>query len=797
MPRPCCAFARVSLIVAAVVIAPWLAAQSGWTISRVNVPEVNAAGNIAYGNGRFVVTVFGSSVSPAVAWSADGVTWTAGKLPGGTSAGVIFVGGAFYLAKDQTIYRSSDGDTWQEVVILPAAHRLNIMATDGRALLVGSNLDGWQPMFYSADRVTFRQTAPLPGGAAPNLGQLDNLDAAGGRFFARAAFISSTGTSTGPIMVSTTDGGATWQPVTAIRSTNFITSGNGRLMAYGPISTNGGATFADSISTTTDGVNFTHTPRPLFLPNGQTITGGQGLGYAGGRFFFLGTFYASIDGVAWAPLAADPPPPAGRRVMSGIAYGNGRYIAVGVDVPTSPPFRSTEVIATLVTPAALPVLATAPVDRAVPEGSPLTLNVTVEGSAAGLTYQWRRGGAAIAGATSATYAIAAFRAADAGLYTVEVRNLLGAVTSDAALISVGPAATAPTIASPPANMAVVAGAAASFTATVNGTAPFTYQWLRDGAPIAGATAATLTVTPALPASAGSYSVRITNAAGTITSPAGMLTVTPVSRISNLSVLTSLNSPRESFTLGYVVGGAETISKSLVIRAAGPSLAALGVSGALDDPRLELFAGAQRVGENDNWGGGTALVDAMAAVGAFPYSGPGSRDAAQSMVTTSRDNSIAISAANPTSTGLVLGEIYDATPNDTFLITTARLLNVSVLKPIGNGLTVGFTIVGSAPQAVLIRAVGPTLLGFGVANPVSDPQLALFRSGSSEPIATNDNWGGTATLVSAFTNVGAFGLPATSRDAALLATLAPGGYSVVVTGVAGAAGSALVEVYEAP
>jgi hypothetical protein len=271
----------------------------------------------------------------------------------------------------------------------------------------------------------------------------------------------------------------------------------------------------------------------------------------------------------------------------------------------------------------------------------------------------------------------------------------------------------------------------------------------------------------------------------------------MSRISNLSILTSLGSPQEKFTLGYVVGGSPLISKSLVIRAAGPALAALGVAGVLDDPRLEFFAGPLKVGENDNWGGGAALADAMAVVGAFPYGSATSKDAAQSVVTTTRDNSITISAASSTGSGLVLGEIYDATPNDAFLSTSARLLNVSVLKPIGAGLTVGFTIAGGAPKSVLLRAVGPTLASFGVDSSSADPQLALFRSGASEPMMSNDNWGDGAVLAGAFANVGAFALPAGSRDAALLATLAPGGYSAVVTGAAGAAGNVLVEVYEVP
>ncbi len=784
------------LALALLGFAPLGRAQTGWTLTRPTLPDALGIGAIAYGNGRFVATLSGSSVTPATGWSTDGVTWTAGQLRGGSSSAVVFVGGSFYLAIDNKIHRSADGDAWQEVAVISGARRLSLIATDGRALLVGSNLDGWQPMFYSSDRVTFRATAPLPEGSAPNLGQLDYLGAAGGRFFARATLIRASNNTGGTIVVSTADGGATWTPVSAIPSTNFMGSGNGRLLAYGPISTNGGVTFVDSVSSTTDGVTFTHTPRPLMLSSSQTISGGGGISYAGGRFFFLGSFYASTDGAVWAPIAT-PPPVDTSRSMIAIAYGNGRYIATGSTFPTSPPFVGAALLATLVTPAA-PVFATAPVDRAAPEGAPVTLGVTVEGSAAGLTYQWRRAGAIIAGATTANYTIAAMRPADVGLYSVEVRNALGTTTSDPALLTIGPATVAPVIAAAPINLALFAGETATFAVAANGTAPLTYQWFRDGVAIAGATAAALRIGAALSADVGSYTVSVSNAAGTVTSTAATLAVTPASRISNLSVLTSIAEIGESFRLGFVVGGAsERMGKELVIRAVGPSLAAVGVTGALNDPSLEVFAGTQSIGENDNWGGDPLAAARMAAVGAFPFSGPGSRDAAWSIFTTRRDHSVTIAAADRTGTGLVLGEVYEATANDAFFPTSPRLVNVSVLKSIGSGLTIGFTIAGTAPKAVLIRAIGPTLAGFGVSSPVADPQLQLFRSGSNQPIATNGDWSGTAELAAAFTAVGAFGLPLTSKDAVLLTTLAPGGYSVLVVGTAAGMGTALVEVYEVP
>jgi len=65
------------------------------------------------------------------------------------------------------------------------------------------------------------------------------------------------------------------------------------------------------------------------------------------------------------------------------------------------------------------------------------------------------------------------------------------------------------------------------------------------------------------------------------------------------------------------------------------------------------------------------------------------------------------------------------------------------------------------------------------------------------INSNDNWGGGAALVAAFASVGAFGLDAASRDAALLLSLTPGSYTAEVGAAGSGSGTALVEVYEVP
>jgi hypothetical protein len=282
------------------------------------------------------------------------------------------------------------------------------------------------------------------------------------------------------------------------------------------------------------------------------------------------------------------------------------------------------------------------------------------------------------------------------------------------------------------------------------------------------------------------------------------------RLINLSVLTDLTAPGDTFTLGYVVGGPGTVGeKPVVLRAAGPSLGALGVPDTLADPRLALFAGSTPNGENDNWGGTADLTAALARVGAFAYASPTSLDAAVATTLATRDNSVQISATDR-GTGKVIAEIYDATPTATFTTTTPRLLNVSVRKHLGAGLTAGFVLGGTSPTRVLIRAIGPGLAAFGVEGTVADPQLTLFNSASAR-IDSNDNWSGTPALTAAFAAVGAFALPsATSRDAALVTTLAPGNYTVEISAsatststpglpanAAAASGTALVEIYEVP
>ena len=95
------------------------------------------------------------------------------------------------------------------------------------------------------------------------------------------------------------------------------------------------------------------------------------------------------------------------------------------------------------------------------------------------------------------------------------------------------------------------------------------------------------------------------------------------------------------------------------------------------------------------------------------------------------------------------------------------------------------------KTVLIRAVGPGLTPLGVPGALADPIIELFQGTSV--IASNDDWSGTQASSLAL-GAGAFALPAASKDAVLVKTLTPGGYTVQVKGKGGA-GEVIFEVYE--
>lgn len=168
-----------------------------------------------------------------------------------------------------------------------------------------------------------------------------------------------------------------------------------------------------------------------------------------------------------------------------------------------------------------PTIATQPQNAVANQGQSATFTVAANGTAP-LTYQWRRGGASVAGGTGAALTISSAQPGDAGSYDVVVSNSAGSATSSAATLTVN---LPPTITTQPQGQAVLAPAAATFSVTATGTAPLAYQWKRNGADIAGATASAYSTAATGAADDGTvYTVSVTNMAGTTASASATLTV---------------------------------------------------------------------------------------------------------------------------------------------------------------------------------------------------------------------------------------------------------------------------------
>ncbi|HZZ57678.1 MAG TPA: immunoglobulin domain-containing protein [Opitutaceae bacterium] len=294
--------------------------------------------------------------------------------------------------------------------------------------------------------------------------------------------------------------------------------------------------------------------------------------------------------------------------------------------------------------------------------------------------------------------------------------------------------SAPQIVDQPQTLALPQGSAATLSVGATGGPPPAYQWYLDGVAIAGATLPTYTITNGQPASAGSYSVQVSNAQGTVTSAAAAVTVV---------IPPTITSSPQSTVLG----------------AGGTALLTVGVAG-------------------------TAPYQFQWLLNGQPIPG-----ATSSSITVTTEGVYTVQVAN------LAGSASSAPAQ---VGNPVRLVNLSCLASVsaGDPLIVGFVTSGPNGKAYLLRAVGPTLSQFGVSDPLSDPTLTLY-SGQTV-VQSNAGWSGAsaaANLAPVMSSVGAFPLPWGSADAALLPTVEPGSYTAQITAPAGQSGTALLEIYE--
>jgi len=228
----------------------------------------------------------------------------------------------------------------------------------------------------------------------------------------------------------------------------------------------------------------------------------------------------------------------------------GNYLAVAANSVGS----VTSAVATL-TVLVPPRLLAQPASVTAAVGSNAVLSVSATGTSP-LSFQWSKDGSPLAdggtisGSSSNVLRIVPVAATDAGNYSVSIVNAAGSTNSTAATLTV---VTPPSIVMPPAPVAIIAGNPASFTVSADGTAPFTYQWRKNGANIPGATSATLSFPAITATNAGNYSAVIANLAGSVTSADAALTVLLPPSIVTQPV-SSFTAPGGTATLTVAVGG---------------------------------------------------------------------------------------------------------------------------------------------------------------------------------------------------------------------------------------------------
>lgn len=203
--------------------------------------------------------------------------------------------------------------------------------------------------------------------------------------------------------------------------------------------------------------------------------------------------------------------------------------------------------------------------------------------------------------------------------------------------------------------------------------------------------------------------------------------------------------------------------------------------------LELHAGSSLLASDDNWKD-TQAADIQSS-GVAP-----SNDAESAIVATLPANNAAYTAvvrgAN-NSTGVGLVELYDLdTSGD------SKLANISTREPVLTGSNVmigGFILDGGTGGAnILVRGLGPSLGAAGVSGALADPMLALHDAHGTL-VQGNDNW--QDTQAQAIQNTGI--PPANNAESAIVATLAPGSYTAILSGQNSGTGVGLVEIYNLP
>jgi hypothetical protein len=261
---------------------------------------------------------------------------------------------------------------------------------------------------------------------------------------------------------------------------------------------------------------------------------------------------------------------------------------------------------------------------------------------------------------------------------------------------------------------------------------------------------------------------------------------PRRRLANIATRVNVQGGQNDGFAGFIKRNAAT--KRVMIRGIGPSL---GINGGLADPVLKVFdsTGAQ-IATNDNWR--SAQQAEISASGLAPINDKEAVVIINLAGAATRTNYTAVLSGANGGTGIGVIEVFDLDAE-----SFADFGNIATRGFVGTdaGVLIGGFIVRddsftNQPQSILVRGIGPSLSAVGVSNALQNPVIEL-HDGQGATIASNDDWGTSPDAAALQTS----GLaPANAKEAAILKTLAPGAYTVVLSGVNGGTGVGIVEAF---
>jgi hypothetical protein len=447
-----------------------------------------------------------------------GIFWY--SLPAPTTndlAGLCVFSNNFFLSgSSATLLRSADGTNWTSVPVPVTADLAGLAASTNLMVVVGDS----GTILTSPDGNNWTSRA---SGTTSGLLRVRYLNGAFLAVGENGAILRSTN---GTSWSAATSGTTNWlNDAVMVTNTCYVVGNNGTVLAstnfadwtnvgcityqslYGAATQNGQLVAVGLEGTILRSQIVPNLATPIFFyyyaqSSGQNVFAVSG--YPDQCF----TLDSSPDLINWTT-----------GPLLDLLYGSGTLTFI-TSLPANPPsplfYRANLSIN------AGPSITTPPASQTVLAGRNATFTVVAAGTTP-LSYQWRFNATNnLAGATTASLTLTNVQSTNAGSYAVVVTNAYGSVTSAVAALTVN---VAPSITTPPTNQTVLAGQNATFTVVAVGTAPLSYQWrFNTTNNLAGATNASLTLTNAQSTNAGSYTVVVTNAYGSVTSAAATLAV---------------------------------------------------------------------------------------------------------------------------------------------------------------------------------------------------------------------------------------------------------------------------------